>query len=380
MAKPEQEAVPERGPHRVERQRGRVVGQGEVVHAGPERRQPLERGVHDRQHGQDHGHAEVREAEPQERPPEAADVHDARAEGLARDGGVAAPAHDAAVDPHHREHQREQRHAHGRRRREPRRVLRHHLVHRRGDDVEAAGEAEDQRRRERAQHLGEDEDGGAEHAGQHERQRDPEHRPHAAGAEDLRGLLERGVHRLHHGADHHEGDRALEEGHHPGDPPGRVDVDQVAPAAERPPELVDEAAVGRADERPGQRAHERRHVVGHGHELLEGGPAGDVRARQDPPHRESHHDGQDGRDGRHQERVAEDVRVAAEVGEVVEPVRLRRARLRIAHAQGRLDQVGDRIEDEDGGPAPDDQADEARARPPGPGPRDEGHDAGLRAP
>ena len=83
---------------------------------------------------------------------------------------------------------------------------------------------------------------------------------------------------------------------------------------------------------------------------------------------------------RHEQRVAEDVRVAAEAGEVVEPVRLRRARLRIAHAQRGLDEIGDRIEDEDGGAAPDDQADEARARPPGPGPRDERHGAGLRAP
>ena len=139
-------------------------------------------------------------------------------------------------------------------------------------------------------------------------------------------------------------------------------------AAERLPDLVDEAAIGRADERPGERPHERRHVVRQGHELLERGPARHVGAREDPPHGEADDDGQDRRHARHQQRVTEDVGVATQIREVREPVRFRRAGLRIAHAQRGLDEIGDRIEDEDGGAATDHQADKARARSPGPSP------------
>ena len=151
-------------------------------------------------------------------------------------------------------------------------------------------------------------------------------------------------------------------------------------APERPPRLVDEAAVRRGDERPGERAHERRHVVGHGHELLEGLAARHVGAGKDPCHAEPEDDGQDGCHDGDQQRVAENVRVAAEAGVVGEPVRLRRARLRVAHAQRGLDEINDRIEDEDGGAPTDQHADEPRTRPPGPGPLGVFHSVRLRAP
>ena len=53
--------------------------------------------------------------------------------------------------------------------------------------------------------------------------------------------------------------------------------------------------LGRADEGPGQGAHERRHVVRHRHELLERRAARHVGAREDPPHDEADDDSEDGR-------------------------------------------------------------------------------------
>ena len=83
---------------------------------------------------------------------------------------------------------------------------------------------------------------------------------------------------------------------------------------------------------------------------------------------------------RHEHGVPEDVGVPPEVREVVEAVRLRRAGLRIAHAQRGLEQEDDRIQDEDGGGAPDQQADEPRPGQPDRARQERGHAAALRAP
>src|SRR6266516_4581552 len=72
-----------------------------------------------------------------------------------------------------------------------------------------------------------------------------------------------------------------------------------------------------------------------------------------------------------------DLRVAAQVRIVCETVGLRRAGLWIANAQGGLDEIGNRVKDEDCGASADEQADEPRARPPGPGPRDARRDRGA---
>src|SRR5207247_9708207 len=91
-------------------------------------------------------------------------------------------------------------------------------------------------------------------------------------------------------------------------------------------------------------------------------------------------DGQHRRHRGDEQRVAEDVGVAAKVRVVGEPVGLGRASLRIAHTQRGLDEIGYRIENEDGGAPTDDQAHEARARPPGLGPRDMPHSAEAHNP
>jgi hypothetical protein len=69
------------------------------------------------------------------------------------------------------------------------------------------------------------------------------------------------------------------------------------------PELVDEAALGPGDHRPGERADQRRHVVGQLHQPLELVAARHVGARQDPGEREADQDGHHGGHHRDDQRV-----------------------------------------------------------------------------
>ena len=62
-AEAQEQAVPERGPHRVERERGLVVGEGEVACARERGGEPLERGVEQGDHRQDHRDREIGGAE-----------------------------------------------------------------------------------------------------------------------------------------------------------------------------------------------------------------------------------------------------------------------------------------------------------------------------
>ena len=83
------------------------------------------------------------------------------------------------------------------------------------------------------------------------------------------------------------------------------------------PDLVEETALGAGEHRPGERADQRRHVVGQLHQPLELFAAGHVGARQDPGQREAdqdgHHRGHHGDD----HRVGEDVQVLLEHRDVV---------------------------------------------------------------
>ena len=247
-----------------------------------------------------------------------------------------------SVDEHHDE----QRGPHRGRHRDLRRILLHQLVDRGGHHVVAVRQAEHERGRERAEHLGEHEHRGAEHARQHQRQRDAQHGAQPARAHHLRGFLQRRIHRLHHGADHHEGDRALEQRHHPGDAVGRVDVDQVLLAAERAEDLVEEAALRRAEQAPGERAEQRREIVRHHHHLLEEAAARHVGTGDDPRHHEAEHQRHHGGGDRHGERVEDDLRVFEQAGEIIQAVAGRRPRLRIAGIERGLQQESDRIEHE----------------------------------
>ena len=151
-------------------------------------------------------------------------------------------------------------------------------------------------------------------------------------------------------------------------------------AAEGAPDLVEHAAARRADEAPRERAHERGHVVRQRHELLEGGAPRHVRPRQDPAHHEAEDDRHDRRHDRHEDGVPEDVGVPPEVDEIVEAIRLRRARLRIADAQRGLEEKEDRIQDEDGGGASDEKADESRPGQPDRARQETPHRHALRGP
>ena len=139
------------------------------------------------------------------------------------------------------------------------------IVDRGGDDIIAAGQAEDECGGEGAKHFGEDEDGGAENAGHHQGQGDTQHGPDAARPHDLRCLLKRGVHRLHNRGDHDECNGALEQRHDPGDAIRSIDIDEMPVPADRTPDLVDEAAFWRAEQAPGQRAEQWRQIIGYRH-------------------------------------------------------------------------------------------------------------------
>ena len=89
---------------------------------------------------------------------------------------------DAAIEGQHAEHDDEQRQAHGRGAAIVRRIGERRLPDRRGDDVDAAGNAQHEGGGERAQHLGEDEQRGAQDARHHQRQGDGQHGAQLGGA------------------------------------------------------------------------------------------------------------------------------------------------------------------------------------------------------
>ena len=127
-----------------------------------------------------------------------------------------------------------------------------------------------------------------------------------------------------------------------------IDIDQVAAASARLPELVDEAALGAGDHAPGQRADQRRHVVRQLHQSLELVAARHVGARQDPGQREADQDRHHRRHQRDHHGVDEDVEVLVEHRDVVfDAVFLRRKGHRIADVQRLLDQEHHRQDDEE---------------------------------
>ena len=261
----------------------------------------------------------------------------------------------------------EERHAHRGGDRYLRRILLYELIDGGRHDVVAVRQTEHERSRERAQHLREHEDRGAENARQNQRQGHAQHRSQAARAHHLRRFFQRRVHRLHHGADHHKGDRAFEQRHDPGDAIGRVDVDEVFRAAKRAPRLIDEAAFRRSEQAPGQRAEKWRQIVRDHHQLLEQPAPGHVGAGEHPGHQEAEHQRHHGGGQRDRQRVEDDLRVLEEAAEIIEPVGCRRSRFRIADVQRGLKEEENRIKDEDRRRCCDQQADDLlrrEARPP----------------
>ena len=111
-------------------------------------------------------------------------------------------------------------------------------------------------------------------------------------------------------------------------------------------DLIEEAAFRRAEQAPGERAEQRRQIIGHDHHLLEEAPARHVGARDDPRHHEAEHQRHHGRGERDRQRVEDDLRIGEQAGEVVEAVFGRRPRLRVAGVERGLQQKGDRIEHE----------------------------------
>ena len=123
----------------------------------------------------------------------------------------------------------------------------------------------------------------------------------------------------------------------------------MAVAAERAPDLVDKAAFRRAEQAPGQRAEQRRQIIGHRHQLLEQMSAGHVGARQNPRHDETEHQRHYRGGNRHRQCVEQDLRVLEYAVEILEPVRGRRPHLRVADVERCLQQKEHRVQDQNRG-------------------------------
>ena len=138
-----------------------------------------------------------------------------------------------------------------------------------------------------------------------------------------------------------------------------IDVDKVAATARPLPELVDEAALGTGDDGPGERADQRRHVVGQLHQPLELLAARHVGARQDPGQRKADQDGHHGGHHRDDQGVPEDRDVLVEDREVVpDPVGFGRERHRIADVQRLFDEEHQWQNDEEAHGQQDDDRDD----------------------
>ena len=218
----------------------------------------------------------------------------------------------------------------------------------RGDHVESAGYAQNESGGERTQHLSEDEYRGADDPGRHQRQSDFQHRAEFARAEHPRTFLQRGIHRLHCSGDHHKGDRALEQGHNPGDTQRRVNVEQVAAAAGNVPKLVEKPGLGPCQDAPGHRADQGGHIIRQFHQPFQFRPAGDIGSAQDPRQHEAHRHGHHRCQGGDQQSVADDTDIVDNGGEVMEAERFRWKHAGLAGIERFRDQKDDRIDHEGG--------------------------------
>jgi len=106
---------------------------------------------------------------------------------------------------------------------------------------------------------------------------------------------------------------------YPGDAERRIDVKEVAAAADPVPELIEKPRARAGEDRPSERAHQRRHVIGQLHQPLEPGAARHFRAGQDPGNDKSEQHRHHRRHGRDQRRIGEDVPLLGQRREIAEP-------------------------------------------------------------
>ena len=112
------------------------------------------------------------------------------------------------------------------------------------------------------------------------------------------------------------------------------------------PELVDEAGARRGEDRPGERADQRRHVIGQLHQPLELGAAGQLGAGQGPGGEKADHDRHHRRQAGDKGGVGEDVPVVDQIAVIADAVFGRRKDIGFADVQRFGDQVDERIGDQ----------------------------------
>ncbi len=161
-----------------------------------------------------------------------------------------------------------------------------------GDDMEPRRQRQDRRCAELRHRLQERDQRAGEQRGHHDRQADAAEGVPAPAAEDRRGVLELGRDALQRVRHQHED---IREGiaRHDEDQPGHgVDVEQIGVGieAEEPLiPLVQQAAVGRRQDLPGDGAEEGRGDEGGHHQQADQPVAGHVGARHQPGERRRDH-------------------------------------------------------------------------------------------
>ena len=225
-------------------------------------------------------------AQRERRPAQPAQPHEARRAALAADHRIAAPSQHERLraQQHHRQH--EQRQGGGGGQLGLGRVL-EQAPDLGGHGVEAGRQRQDRRRAEQRHRLQEGHQRAGGQRRQRQRDRHPPRRAPGAAAQHGGGVLEVAGDAVERVGDQHEHVREGVAGDDEDQAGECVDVEQHhvrAGAGGRAIELVEEAAVGRGQQLPGDGAEERRrHERGH-HQHADGAAEGNVAARHDPAH------------------------------------------------------------------------------------------------
>ena len=261
------------------------MGQGEVVRAQGLAEDVHERGQQDRAHGQDDENGGQHRGPGERQRLEAPERYRQHAHALPAHQRVPAPAEQPVAGRHGDDGEHHQDNREGGRLAHPRGGAHVDVGHDlSGEDIDPARHADHGRDAEGGGRRGEHEQPAREEARGHERERDvPEH-AHRARAADPRRLLERVVHLLQGRGDVEEGQRVVEERHHPDQARQAVDVERPGggetEAADQ--DDVEVPHAGGEQQDPGDRADVRRDHVRHEKDRPEPAPPGQVAAHHEP--------------------------------------------------------------------------------------------------
>ena len=158
----------------------------------------------------------------------------------------------------------------------------------RGHGVKAGRQRQDRRRAEQRHRLQKRDQGAGDQRRQRQRNRDAPRRGPGLAAEDGGGVLEFARHVVERIGDQHEHEGKRVAGDHEDDSGHRIDVEQMLVgfrAGHETKQLVEQAAVGRGQQFPGDGAEKRRRHERGRDQRADELPPGHVGARHQPSHR-----------------------------------------------------------------------------------------------